>query len=170
MEGRPLGATAVERLGVQRWLDTRASHSSDDAREAYASFDARRQQFRALTRATRGELDAIYEQNTAVAHDPRPKFALKNIAMQHFHQQYAQLKAGWGGYAGYDPWVAQANNAAFGAQAAYDELVPGFEALFEREGRDWQRFYDAVKQLAAQPQAQRHASLSLNTTRKMAHG
>ena len=33
-----------------------------------------------------------------------------------------------------DRWVAQANNASFGAQAAYDELVPGFEALFEREG------------------------------------
>ena len=163
-------ATAVERLGVQRWLDARASAGSDEARQTYASFDARRQQFRALTRATRRELAAIYEPNTAGAHDPRAQLALKNIAMQHFQEQYAQLKAGWGGYAGYDPWVAQANNAAFGAQAAYDELVPGFEALFEREGRDWQRFYDAVKQLAAQPQAQRHASLSLNTTRKMAHG
>lgn len=163
-------ATAVERLGVQRWLDTRASHSSNDARQAYASFDARRQQFRALTRATRRELAAIYEPNTTGVHDPRAQLALKNIAIQHFREQYAQLKAGWGGYAGYDPWVAQANNASFGAQAAYDELVPGFEALFEREGRDWQRFYDAVKQLAAQPQAQRHASLSLNTTRKMAHG
>jgi predicted aminopeptidase len=44
--------------------------------------------------------------------------------------------------------VAQANNAAFGAQAVYDELVPGFEALFVREGRDWRAFYDAVRQLA----------------------
>ena len=34
--------------------------------------------------------------------------------------------------AGYDRWVAKANNASFAAQAAYDELVPAFEALFER--------------------------------------
>jgi predicted aminopeptidase len=56
--------------------------------------------------------------------------------------------------------VARANNAAFGAQAAYDELVPGFEALFEREGRDWQRFYDAVKGLTKLPKDERRKALS----------
>ena len=30
--------------------------------------------------------------------------------------------------AGYDRWVAKTNNASFAAQAAYDELVPAFEA------------------------------------------
>ena len=35
-------------------------------------------------------------------------------------------------FSGYDAWVANANNASFAAQAAYDELVPDFEALFER--------------------------------------
>jgi len=68
--------------------------------------------------------------------------------MQDFKAAYAELKIRWGGYSGYDAWVAQANNAAFGAQAAYDELVPGFEALFVREGRHWPAFYDAVRQLA----------------------
>jgi predicted aminopeptidase len=61
--------------------------------------------------------------------------------------------------AGYDRWVAKANNASFAAQAAYDELVPAFEALFERQGRDWPRFYDAVRQLAQQPQPQRREAL-----------
>ncbi len=51
------------------------------------------------------------------------------------------------------------NNALFGAQAAYDELVPGFEALFEREGRDWPRFYAAVKRLAALPKDERMLAL-----------
>ena len=50
-------------------------------------------------------------------------------------------------------------NASFGAQAAYDELVPGFEALFEREGRDWKRFYDAARRLAALPREERHKQL-----------
>ena len=39
------------------------------------------------------------------------------------------------------------------------ELVPAFEALFAREGRQWPRFYDAVRQLAKQPETQRHQSL-----------
>jgi predicted aminopeptidase len=149
-------ATAVERLGGQRWL---ASQASDEARKAYAEFDGRRQQFRALALDTRRELAQIYKENTAPAHNQRAQAASKLIAMQRFREAYAQLKAAWGGYAGYDPWVAQANNAAFGAQAAYDELAPGFEALFEREGRDWQRFYDAVKRLAALARDERHQAL-----------
>jgi predicted aminopeptidase len=84
---------------------------------------------------------------------------LKNQAMQDFRAAYAELKARWGGYSGYDAWVAQVNNAAFGAQAAYDELVPGFEALFERAGRDWPAFYDAVRQLAKRSKEERAQQL-----------
>jgi len=144
---------------VQRWLDTPAGGGSDEARQAYQRFDGRRRQFRALAAATRGELTAIYESNKASAQDPRAQLALKTIAMQHFREKYAELRATWDGYAGYDPWVARANNASFGAQAAYDEGVPAFDALFEREGRDWQRFYGAVRRLAALPQAERDARL-----------
>lgn len=153
-------ATTVERLGVQRWLD---AQSSADARRIYASFDGRRTQFRALTLATRRELGQIYEENTALPQGARAQAALKTIAMQRFRDQYASLKVTWNGDAAYDAWVARANNASFGAQAAYDDLVPGFEALFEREGRDWQRFYDAVQRLARLPKEERHAKLKINT-------
>jgi predicted aminopeptidase len=44
--------------------------------------------------------------------------------------------------------------------AAYNELVPGFERLFDAEGRDFGRFYAAVARLAALPRAERHATLS----------
>ena len=152
-------ATAVERLGVQQWLNGQAGRGSEEARQAYQRFDGRRQQFRALAAATRRELTAIYESNQAFAHDPLAQVASKTIAMQHFRAHYAQLRDAWDGYAGYDLWVARANNASFGAQAAYDELVPGFEALFEREGSNWQRFYSAVRHLAELPQAERHARL-----------
>ena len=161
-------ATAVERLGVQQWLDGQAGRGSDEARQAYQRFDGRRRQFRALAAATRRELTAIYEPNKAFAHDLRAQLALKTIAMQNFREQYAQLKAEWDGYAGYDPWVARANNASFGAQAAYDEGVPAFEALFEREGRDWQRFYGAVRHLAELPQAERQARLKAEPLASMA--
>ena len=86
--------------------------------------------------------------------------------MQRFRDNYVRLKDTWQGFAGYDPWVARANNASFGAQAAYDELVPGFEALFEQSGRDWQGFYYAVKRLVALPEAERLTLLKTPTTAK----
>ena len=161
-------ATAVERLGVQRWLQEPISPGSPgslvsiEARQAYLNFDERRRQFRALTAATRQELSRIYAPNSAFSQDKYAQSAMKIIAMQKFRDAYAQLKAGWNGFVGYDPWVARANNASFGAQAAYDEGVPAFEALFEREDRDWQRFYQAVKQLAEIPKAERHALLKIS--------
>jgi IS30 family transposase len=114
----------------------------------------------------------ISEQKQAPAHDSKALAAMKTEAMQSFRSDYAALRAGWleapsdrptamnaAQLAGYDRWVAHANNASFAAQAAYDELVPAFEALFAREGRQWPRFYDAVRQLAKQPETQRHQSL-----------
>ncbi|MEY4099889.1 MAG: hypothetical protein RL300_1060, partial [Pseudomonadota bacterium] len=138
-------ATAVERLGGGLWLQQRAS---PQARQAYAEFETRRQQFRALTRGTRDKLQQVYTANDASRASQATRAALKKAVMEDFGRAYAELKRSWGGYSGYDAWVAQANNAAFGAQAAYDDLVPGFEALFVREGRHWPAFYDAVRQLA----------------------
>ncbi len=144
-------ATAVERLGGERWM---AQQADDAVRRDYERFDARRRQFRVLTRTTRDRLAEAYAQA-----DEGAREAGKRAAMAAFQARYQALKAEWGGFAGYDPWVAQANNALFAAQRAYDELVPGFEALFEREGRDFTRFYDAVRALARLPKDARHAAL-----------
>ena len=65
----------------------------------------------------------------------------------------------WGGFSGYDGWFSRANNAAFGVLAAYNQLVPDFERLFEREGRDFPRFYAQVKRLAKLPKNERRAAL-----------
>jgi predicted aminopeptidase len=154
-------AVAVERLGGQRWL---AQHASERARQEYAEYDTRRRQFRALTLATRERLKAIYAR-TELPHEQRA--AMKKEAMQRFRDDYAQARASWNLEPArlrfYDQWVERANNAAFGAQAAYDELVPGFEALFRREGGDFGRFYDAAKALAARPKPERHEILKKET-------
>ena len=161
-------ATAVERLGSQRWL---AQQASAKARKEYAAFDQYRQAFRKLALATRLELEAIYDEKPPAARDSPTRTATQLIAkeatMQRFRDNYVRLKDTWQGFAGYDPWVARANNASFGAQAAYDELVPGFEALFEQSGRDWQGFYDAVRRLAALPEAERLTLLKTPTTAKI---
>lgn len=150
-------ATAVERLGGERWLQT---HASEKARQEYAAFDARRRMFRTLSRATRARLDALYETPGLPVEE---RTEAKRRIYEEFRAQYAQMKAGSGMDAalwrGYDRWVNEANNAFFGAQAAYDELVPGFEALFRANGGDWQRFYDTVRQLAALPKEERHRKL-----------
>jgi predicted aminopeptidase len=151
-------ATAVERIGGERWLATRAD---DAARAEYAQFDARRRQFRALALATRRRLEEVYASPQAKAGDWPAVEAMKRAAMDAFRADFASLRAGWPAQrrAAYDAWVARANNAAFGAQAAYDDLVPGFEALFESENHDWTRFYAAVERLAALPKDERHRVL-----------
>lgn len=147
-------ATAVERIGGRRWL---AEQASEAARDEYAVFDRRRQQFRALTLRTRQDLDTIYRDP---ARDDAAKHRAKAERLARLRQDYAELKATqWGGYAGYDGWFQRANNAAFGIQAAYDTWVPAFERLFEREGGDFHRFYAEVKRLAALPKPERLATL-----------
>lgn len=147
-------ATAVERLGVRRWLDT---HADAAARAEYERFDARRRAFRALVGETRESLRALYASDA----DDATKRARKAELMAAMRARHAALKAGeWAGYAGYDAWFDNANNAALGVQAAYDEWVPAFERLFEAEGADFKRFYAEVARLAALPKAERRAALA----------
>jgi predicted aminopeptidase len=154
-------ATAVERLGGERWL----AQASPEARQGYAQFDQRRQAFRELTKKTREKLEQIYPlSNNSKAMDATDKnhdlLQKKKQIMVEFRQDYERLKAQWGGYSGYDAWVARANNASFAVQAAYDDAVPAFTALFERQSRDFPRFYEAVRRLAELPKAQRDAELN----------
>ena len=149
-------ATAVERLGSAAWL---ASQANPEAQAEYTAFDVRRQAFRTLTASTRQKLLAIYAKDREPAPSPRELEAQKSAAYAEFRQTYAQLKVDWGGFDRYDTWVASANNAAFGALAAYDDWVSAFEALFRAQSGDWPAFYAAVKQLAALPREQRTQQL-----------
>ncbi|MEY4712109.1 MAG: hypothetical protein RIS88_1559 [Pseudomonadota bacterium] len=149
-------ATAVERLGVRQWL---ASEAGEAARLEDVQVRTRREQFHALTRATRASLAEAYLSRSVSAQETDALLARKAQILQDFRARYARLRATWEGDPGRwratDRWVAQANNAAFGAEAAYDEWVPAFEALFEREGRDWRRFYHAVRTLGEMPRERR---------------
>lgn len=154
-------ATAVELIGVRQWL---AQAASPAARQAYAQSEALRLGFRDLTRATRARLEAVYAQARAPGSPPDRLTRQKAEVMADFRRQYAALRSQWTidptRQAGYDQWVANANNAAFGALAAYDALVPGFEALYEQQRarqpeQAWPLFYEAVRQLARLPEAER---------------
>jgi len=155
-------ATSVERLGGSSWLRT---HAGAQARETYAAFDAQRQQFRALALDTRRRLAAVYAQKADTDEARASMTANKLAVMADFRERYAALRAGWAGprQRAYDGWVERANNALFATQAAYDELVPGFEALFEQESRKtsapWPAFFARVRQLADLPKDERDRAL-----------
>ena len=146
-------ATAVERLGGQRWLSERAGAN---VQREYADYDTRRRDFRELAARQRQRLQALY---TGALSDA-DKRAQKLVLKAQLDADIAALKAGpWRGFSAYDAWFARANNASFAVQAAYDELVPAFERLYEREGRDFARFYAEVQRLSALPKAERRATL-----------
>jgi predicted aminopeptidase len=147
-------ATSVERIGGTRWL---ATQSNEAAREEYGRYNGRREDFRALTQKYRDALDALYRGPLSDAE----KRIAKAELMQRLRAEHEALKTErWAGFSGYDGWFARANNASMGVLAAYNELVPDFERLYEREGGDFKRFYAEVKRLAALPIEQRHAALT----------
>jgi len=147
-------ATAVERLGSRQWL---REHGRTDLIEASARQDRRRAEFRAMTMAARERLDALYR-STASDDDKRRRKAELIAALR---AEYARWRDDqWAGDRAYDAWFDGVNNARLGVLAAYNQQVPAFEALFEREGRDWPRFHAAVKDLAARPKAERDAALA----------
>jgi predicted aminopeptidase len=156
-------ATAVERLGGQQWL---AKNGSEAARKEYAAFDSKRREFRALTLRARERLAGVYVQHApnfleeiSADHKTATEKS-KQQAMQQLRDEYAQLKASWGGYAGYDRFIAQANNASLGALAAYDELVPQFEAAYEKQGKSWPAFYAAIQAITPLPKEARRTALA----------
>ena len=147
-------ATTVERFGSDRWM---AEKASPEARAEYLAFDARRRDFRALTMRARDALDALYRSDAS----EDDKRAGKARVMQRMRDEYVTLRDGpWQGYAGYDAWFASANNASLGVLAAYTELVPAFERVFEQQGRDPARFYAEVRRMADLPKDERRAKLA----------
>lgn len=146
-------ATAVGRLGAALWL---AQRGAAQEREEYATDNRRRQQFQQLVAASREALAALYVSNQS---DAEKRTGKQRILAQ-LRERYQHLKQSWGGYAGYDRWFSQdLNNAKLAGNSTYHRLAPAFEALFEREGRNFAAFYQAVEAIAQRPSAEREALL-----------
>jgi predicted aminopeptidase len=147
-------ATAVERIGGRLWMQR---HGTEQTRAEHAVREQRQVEFRAFTLRWRGELQTLY----ASALSDAEKRQRKAVLMAQMRGQYQDMKQSrWNGFNGYDGWFERANNASFAVLAAYNELVPEFERLFESAGRDFPRFYAQVKGLAALPKDQRRAKLA----------
>lgn len=135
-------ASAVELLGAREWLAAKP-----DALAAFESGRARRARFLALAREGRARLKAVY----AGPADARPE--AKAAVMAELRERAPREAPG------YEAWFQRANNANFAILAAYDDLVPAFVRLFEREGRDWVKFHAAVERLRPLSREERRATL-----------
>jgi predicted aminopeptidase len=147
-------ATAVERVGVRRWL---AAESDAATRVAFIQQEQRRGDFLALLREHRDRLAENYVRDVS---DEEKRVRKKQI-FAGLQAAYVELKnTRWGGWAGYDRYFAQSlNNAHLGAIGAYNDLVPNFEAMLHAEGDDLPRFYERVKKLSKESRDQRTKAL-----------
>jgi len=146
-------ATAVEEVGLSRWLDARG----DDAmRDSYRIYIGRRDDFLALLNKYRLQLEAIYQQ--PISDDEKRQ--RKSELMQSMQIDYSVLKQTWGGYSGYDRWFNEpVSNAHFALIATYNDWVPEFKALIA-EQKTLPAFYAAVKALADRDSYTRHQMLA----------
>ncbi len=121
-------ASVVEEEGVRRWLTAQGRTADLEAQHRAA---ARELQFAALLRATRARLAALYASG-------QPVGTLRVEKQREFGRlkfEYEQLRARWGGYAGYDGWFARSlNNAHLASIATYADCVPGLRRLLEEAG------------------------------------
>ncbi|MCP5266462.1 MAG: aminopeptidase [Burkholderiaceae bacterium] len=152
-------ATAVEEIGVERWLEhlrettNKAGREALDAeREQYELRASRRREFIALLLAYRQRLKTLYSSALAST-EMRVEKAATLAQLRH---DYERLKRSWNGYAGYDAWFAEpTGNAHLAAVGTYHDLVPGFRAMHQEANGDMPGFFEAVRLLAMREKAER---------------
>jgi predicted aminopeptidase len=147
-------ATAVGRLGAERWLEREGTTRE---REEYAADCRRREDFLRLVAAAREQLATAY----ASTRDDAWKRMEKQRILAELRDRYRHLKRNdWGGYTGYDRWFAEdLNNAKLAGNSTYYRWVPAFLALYEREGRDFAAFYRAAEGIGQLPPSEQETRL-----------
>ncbi|MGC2457493.1 MAG: aminopeptidase [Gallionellaceae bacterium] len=146
-------AATVENEGMRRWLMRSAA---PERLRDFEKQQEREAQFHRLVADTRDKLRAVYASTLL----PGSKRLAKTEVIADMKRNYADLKASWGGYGGYDQWFNQPlNNAVLGSVALYMQWVSAFHALLEQEGGSLPRFYLRVAALARLPKTERSAAL-----------
>jgi predicted aminopeptidase len=151
-------ATAVETVGVERWLRVKA----DEKLEAdYRAFASRRVDFLALLKSYRSQLESAYK----TLGDDAAKRVAKRDLIASLRADYETLKQSrWNGFKGYDRFFAQElGNAHLAAVATYTDLVPGFLALAKTvdssNSKPLRDFFVAAEKLAQLEKSKRNAEL-----------
>ncbi len=146
-------AVAVEHEGVKRWI---ARAGDAKLRADFALAQQRRAQYQALVLKYRKRLAALYQSGIA----PAEMRARKAQTFSEMKQDYQRLRSQWGGFAGYDRFFVEPNNASLASVSIYTALVPQFEHLIAEHHGDLAAFYAEVEALAALAKEEREARLA----------
>lgn len=144
-------ATAVEEIGVRRWLE---AHGEADTMANYIADRELQQRIMQLSRKAREDLKSVYDS------DVDYKRALKRERLNSLAEDVAAelLRSGK------EPtgWLTgDLNNARLISTNLYAGLLPSFRALYGQCDDDIQCFYDAVTDIAKlDSSAHRHRSLT----------
>ncbi|NIF83190.1 aminopeptidase [Comamonas sp. Tr-654] len=174
-------ATTVERMATPLWLQ---GHASAATQQRWQQGLQRREHWQQLTREARQRLQQVYETEGTQPIDTQSLPAIKSKVFEEFRSTYAQLRAQWIAtdeplltspalreqyerrLAQTDEWVAQANNASFGALAAYDDWVPAMTSWWLQLRGDgpatretWRSFYAQMRDLSVLPAEERKLRL-----------
>ena len=145
-------ATAVEELGVERWLaeqDRSGDYEDWSARKDYANDVA------ALALEARNELESIYAGDLSDEAKRRAKaerLDALEAAIKARAEEAGIDASGW--------WQDQPlNNARLAAWSAYEIHVPAFRELFRECNEDFPCFYEAARELGGLDPEARQARL-----------
>ncbi|MFV2056052.1 MAG: aminopeptidase, partial [Thiohalomonadales bacterium] len=147
-------ATFVEKEGVRLWL---ASQDADpQALQKYQQHKQRRKDFNHLIVDTNERLRKVYSGSES----DQEKRAQKKIQIEQLQHRYSSLKQKWGGYTGYDAWMARGiNNAQLGSVGTYQDWLPAFQGLFAANEANLLDFYRAAEALSELTPEQRDDAL-----------
>ena len=151
-------ASAVEELGVERWLSARAR---GDQWRRYRARKALADALTALALAARDDLAALYAGPLSPAEKRRAKAArLEALAAALTRRTLAH------GVDAREARFAQPlNNARLALWSAYERHVPALRRLFRNCGEDFQCFYASAAQLAQLDAAERERRLAALASR-----
>jgi len=147
-------ATAVERAGVERWLQL---HDGLAAVQRYRRRWEDRGQVVQLIAQARSDLQQLYARKVP----PADMRLAKQQRLDRLRQQYRELRRNFSADPGFDVWFAgELNNARLGSVAAYNKYVDAFLALLAGQHNDFRAFYARAAQMGALPPQQRRQSLA----------
>jgi predicted aminopeptidase len=144
-------AVTVEQAGLERWLAQRGEAAAleryRERRERYGDY------LRAFARG-REELARLYASDL-----PPPEMrARKRASFGELEMQLRHLERLQGARSPYAVWLEEGlNNAHLASVATYFDCVPAFQRLLAQSEGRLPEFYDAVRELASLPRADRDA-------------
>lgn len=146
-------ASAVAVLGAEQW------YRKQNNKRLYMAYQKHKQRYQNVVRFLlnfKTRLAKVYDDKTKTDNE---KYLLKNKLFEQLTRDYTLFKERNGVDKRYDERVLSMNNASLSTLANYQELVPGFIALFDQQNGNWTKFYEQVERLAVLDKTVRHQTL-----------